>query len=210
MSGQRAMTTEPITRLLDAARMGDRDASAALFSAVYAELKKLARSHRRRWRGNETMNTTALIHEAFLKMGGSAPGEFASRRHFFATASQAMRQVLVNYAERQSAGKRGGDALRITLEEATLADDVSADELLDLDRLLKSLEADNPRRCRIVECRVFGGMTVDEVAEVLGISPATVKREWRVASAQLFRELSVSDESADPSAPESGSILYDR
>ncbi len=198
------MTSEPITRLLDAARGGDPEASNALFSAVYGELQKLAGSHRRRWRGNETMSTTALIHEAFLKLGGPTPGEFANRRHFFATASKAMRQVLVNYAEQQGTGKRGGDALRITLEEATLASDVSADELLDLDRLLTRLEADNPRRCRIVECRVFGGMTVDEVAETLGISPATVKREWQVAAAQLFRELSPSGEGSGVREPDTG------
>lgn len=198
------MTTEPITRLLDAARGGDLGASDKLFSAVYTELRKLARSHRRRWRGNPTMNTTALIHEAYLKLGGPSPQSFANRRHFFATASKAMRQVLVNYAEQWGAEKRGGEALRITLEEATLAGDVSAEELLDLDRLLRKLEADNPRRCRIVECRVFGGMTVDEVAEVLGISAATVKREWQVASALIWRELSGSPDTAARPAPEGG------
>ena len=123
------MTNEPITRLLDAARGGDRASSDALFNAVYAELQKLAHSHRRRWRGNPTMNTTALIHEAFLKLGGPTPASFANRRHFFATASKAMRQVLVNYAEQRGAEKRGGDALRITLDEATLASDVSADRM---------------------------------------------------------------------------------
>jgi RNA polymerase sigma factor (TIGR02999 family) len=191
------MTTEPITRLLDAARGGDLEASAALFSAVYAELQKLARSHRRRWRGNDTLNTTALIHEVFLKLAG--PADFANRKHFFATASKAMRQVLVNYAEQQAAAKRGGEAMRVTLEEATLISDVSAEELLDLHRTLQRLEQDNPRRCRIVECRVFGGMTVEEIAEALSISPATVKREWQVASAQIYRELG----SAQAPAPDS-------
>lgn len=195
------MTTEPITRLLDAARGGDLEASEALFSAVYAELQKLARSHRRRWRGNQTMNTTALIHEAFLKLAG--PAEFANRKHFFATASKAMRQVLVNYAEQQNATKRGGEALRVTLDEATLASEVSADELLDLHRLLAALEIENPRRCQIVECRVFGGMTVEEVAEALSISPATVKREWQVASAQIYRELGNGQVAGAP-APKSG------
>ena len=194
-------TTEPITRLLNAARSGDLDASAALFSAVYSELQALARSHRRRWRGNPTMNTTALIHEAFLKLAG--PADFANRRHFFATASKAMRQVLVNYAEQQKASKRGGEAVRVTLDEATLASDVSADELLDLHRLLTALEADNPRRCQVVECRVFGGMTIEEVAEALSISPATVKREWQIASAQLYRELQSGDASVGP-APDPG------
>jgi len=183
------MSSGPITLLLDAARRGDIKATDALFTAVYAELQNLARSHRRRWRGNETMNTTALIHEVFLKLAGQKPADFANRIHFFATASKAMRQVLVNYAEQQGAAKRGGDVLRITLDEATLAAQVSADELLDLHRLLTRLEADNPRRCHIVECRVFGGMTVEEVAEVLSVSPATVKREWQVASTQIYRQL---------------------
>lgn len=183
------MPSESITRLLDAARRGDLDATDVLFTAVYAELRTLARSHRRRWRGNQTMNTTALIHEVFLKVAGEKAMSFENRTHFYATASQAMRQVLVNYAEKQGATKRGGDALRITLDEATLASQVSPDELLDLHRVLGRLESDNPRRGRIVECRVFGGMTIDEVADALGISPATVKREWQVASAQLYREM---------------------
>ena len=184
-----SMTSEPITLLLKAAKRGDIAATDALFSAVYAELQNLAHSHRRRWRGNDTMNTTALIHEVFLKFAGQDASEFANRTHFFATASKAMRQVLVNYAEQQSASKRGGDALRITLDETTLAAQVNAHELLDLNRLLTRLEAENPRRCHVVECRVFGGMTIDEVADALSISPATVKREWQIASAQIYREL---------------------
>ena len=189
VAGTLTMISEPITLLLDAARRGDIKATDALFSAVYTELQKLARSHRRRWRGNDTMNTTALIHEVYLKLAGQSPAEFANRTHFFATASKAMRQVLVNYAEQQGAEKRGGEALRITLDEATLDAQVSADELLDLHRLLTRLETDSPRRCHIVECRVFGGMTVDEVADAMGVSPATVKREWQVASALIYRQL---------------------
>lgn len=188
------MDTGPITQLLDAARRGEAGAPQALFSAVYAELRKLARSQRRRWRGNETMNTTALIHEAYLKLHAQGVAGFENHKHFFATAAKAMRQVLVNYAEQQAAGKRGGKALRVTLDEVTLASEVSADELLDLHRLLTELEAENPRRCRIVECRVFAGMTVAEVAEVLSISEATVKREWQVASAQIFRRLELKPE----------------
>lgn len=183
------MTSEPITLLLDAARQGDAAATDALFRAVYTELKKLARSHRRRWQGNQTMNTTAIIHEVFLKFAGQKSANFANRTHFYATASQAMRQVLVNYAEQQGAMKRGGDVLHVTLDDMTLASQVSADELLDLNTLLTNLEAESPRRCRIVECRVFGGMTIDEVAEALGISAATVKREWQVASARIYRAM---------------------
>lgn len=183
------MTIEPITLLLQAAQGGDPAATSALFQTVYAELQRLAGSHRRRWRGNDTMNTTSLVHEVYLKLaGGGAPG-FANRTHFFATASKAMRQVLVNYAEQQGAGKRGGDALRVSLEESTLVTEVSPGEMLDLHRALEFLEAGDARRGRIAECRIFGGMTIDEVAEALDISPATVKREWQIASALLYSRL---------------------
>ena len=183
------MEEGPITVLLEAARCGDPQATDALFGAVYGELKKLARSHRRRWRGNETLNTTALIHEAFIKLAGQDEPAFANRTHFFATASRAMRQVLVTYAERQDAAKRGGDAVRIPLDENLLVTQATAQELLALHEVLTRLEAEHPRRCRIVECRVFGGMTVEDVAAALDISPATVKREWQVAIARLYQEL---------------------
>ena len=184
------MSAEPITRLLDAARRGDNGATNALFTAVYKELQALAQSQRRRWCGNHTMNTTALVHEAFLKLAGSTSSEFANRAHFFATASKAMRQILVNYAQAQGAEKRGGDAVRIPLEEATVESQMSADEMLDLHRVLTKLEARNARRGRIAECRMFGGMTVEEIAEALEISTATVKREWQIAAAQIYAELS--------------------
>jgi RNA polymerase sigma factor (TIGR02999 family) len=186
------MSDDSITAMLGKARAGEAAAADRLFDAVYAELKRLARSHRRRWHGNDTLNTTALIHEAYIKLAGEAAG-FANRTHFFATASKAMRQVLINYAERSTAAKRGGDARIIPLNDAALVAAASADELLSLNELLSQLEADDPRRCRIVECRVFGGMTIDEVAEALGISPATVKREWRIATARLYQQLRPAD-----------------
>jgi RNA polymerase sigma factor (TIGR02999 family) len=178
-----------ITLLLQQARAGEASAADRLFEAVYSELKRLARSHRRRWQGNDTLNTTALIHEAYLKLAGRDAAGFANRTHFFATASKAMRHVLVNYAERGGAAKRGGNAVNVPLNEAALVADASADELLALNDLLSRLEADDPRRCRIVECRVFGGMTIDEIAQALDISPATVKREWRIATARLYQQL---------------------
>lgn len=183
------MIDQPITTLLEAARSGDLPATARLFSAVYDELRVLARSHRRRWNGNETINTTALIHEAFLKLSGNQDQSFANRIHFYATASKAMRQILVNYAEQQCAAKRGGDLVHVPLEEVELLTQTTAEELLDLEQLLRQLEAEDPRRCRLVECRIFAGMTVDETADALGISPATVKRDWQIASAWLYREL---------------------
>jgi RNA polymerase sigma factor (TIGR02999 family) len=181
------MSETPITLLLDAARGGDAAATESLFNAVYAELRVLASSNRRRWRGNETMNTTALIHEVYIRLAGQENANFANRSHFFATASKAMRQVLVNYAEKQSAAKRGGDAMRVTLDETVFSTQASAEELLFLHQLLTDLEAENQRRCEIIECRVFGGMTIEEVAEAMAISPATVKREWKLGTMNLFR-----------------------
>lgn len=184
------MDDAPITVLLDAARNGEAGATESLFAAVYSELKVLARSNRRRWRGNQTMNTTALIHEVFIRLAGTKSHDFASRSHFFATASKAMRQVLVNYARDQKAKKRGGDALIITLDESVFATETSAEELLEVHQLLSDLESENSRRAKVVECRVFGGMTVDEVAEALGISAATVKREWKMGTTRLYQLLS--------------------
>ncbi len=192
------MAEPQITRLLDAARGGDASATEALFNAVYQELKGLARFNRRRWRGNATMNTTALIHEVFIKMARGAEPNFSNRTHFFATASKAMRQVLVNYATRQKAAKRGGDALRVTLDESVFATEASADELLHIHQLLTDLAKEHPRRCQIVECRVFGGMSVEETAEALGISTATVKRDWRLATAWIYEGLQTGKD------PESG------
>ncbi|HET9864136.1 MAG TPA: ECF-type sigma factor [Steroidobacteraceae bacterium] len=180
---------ESITQMLDATRAGDRDAAERLFGAVYAELRLVARSQRRRWVGNHTMNTTALIHEAFIKLAGNEGASYANRTHFYATAAKAMRQILVNYAEQQRAAKRGGDVVQVPLEEAAWITESTADELIDIERLLAKLEVEDARRCRIVECRLFGGLTVEETAEALGISPATVKREWQVTSAALYRAL---------------------
>lgn len=189
------MAEPQITRLLDAARGGDADATEALFNAVYQELKGLARSNRRRWQGNATMNTTALIHEVFIKMARGAEPSFSNRTHFFATASKAMRQVLVNYAKQQRAAKRGGDALRVTLDESIFATQASADELLHIHQLLDDLAGQHPRRSRIVECRVFGGMSVEETADALGISTATVKRDWRLATAWIYSRMQSDDSS---------------
>ncbi|MEZ5500508.1 MAG: sigma-70 family RNA polymerase sigma factor [Steroidobacteraceae bacterium] len=183
------MGSQPITLLLDAARRGEPAAANALFSEVYAELKSIARSQRRRWRGNETLNTTALIHEAFVKLSANDRRSYVNRAHFYATASKAMRHVLMNYATQQNAMKRGGDAVRVPLEDTHLDTNASAEELLALNQLLERLEQRDPRGCQIVECRVFGGMSVEETAEALGISVATVKRDWQAARDWLYREL---------------------
>lgn len=179
-----------ITQLLQLASSGDRRARDALFQSVYQELRKIARAHRRRWHGNETLNTTALIHEAFLKMAGDELADYRNRSHFFATASKAMRQILMNYAERVSAAKRGGDPVRVTLSSNMPVIEDSLDELLAINELLEQLESTNVRHSRIFECRVFGGMTIDETAVALDVSATTIKRDWALLSAWVYREMS--------------------
>lgn len=178
-----------ITTLLRSASAGDPDASNELFETVYHELRNIARAHRRNWHGNETLNTSALINEAYMRLAGKALPEFRDRTHFYATAARAMRQILINYAERVTAAKRGGNAMRVTLSGLSLDDADTLDELLHIDQLLGALEKSNVRHCRLVECRVFGGMTIDETAAALEVSPATVKRDWAVVSAWLFSEI---------------------
>jgi RNA polymerase sigma factor (TIGR02999 family) len=184
------MKPEPdITDLLRACRQDDRRALDALFELIYDQLHRIARGQRRRWRGNLTLNTTALIHEAYVKLAGQEELPWESRSHFFAVAATAMRQVLVNYAAARAAAKRGGDARKVTFEDSLIASSEKAEEVLALDEALKRLEGQNERQCRVVECRFFAGLTVEQTAEALGLSPATVKRDWGFASAWLYREL---------------------
>jgi RNA polymerase sigma factor (TIGR02999 family) len=183
------MDPSNITVLLNAASSGDPVAVEELFRTVYAELRKLAHGHRKRWSGDDTLNTTALIHEAYLKLAGSDTPQYQNRSHFYATASKAMRHILINYAEQQKAAKRGGDVVHVPFEEAALVTETTADELLHVESVLSLIEKDNPRQCRIIECRVFGGMSIEETATALGISPATVKREWQIVSTQMYEKL---------------------
>ncbi len=168
---------------------GDQQAANELFEAVYAELRRIAGSQRRRWQGNNTLNTTALIHEAFVKMAGGDAASWKNRTHFYATAAKAMRHILVSYAKRQNAGKRGGGAQHVSIDDVLVPDKATADEALALDQVLQNLERIHPRRCQIVECRFFGGMSNEETASALALSVSTVKREWKLASAWLYRSL---------------------
>lgn len=183
-----------ITRLLQAAATGDKDAGNALFESIYQELRTIARAHRRRWSGNPTLDTSALINEAYLKLAGSELADYRDRTHFFATASRAMRQVLINYAERVSTVKRGNNAEHVTLSGIAESQLTTFDDLLEIDALLTRLEAENARHCRLFECRVFGGMTIAETADALSVSPATVKRDWALVSAWVFREMQTDSE----------------
>jgi RNA polymerase sigma factor (TIGR02999 family) len=195
-----------VTKLLADLRAGDERAEADLYEAVHAELRRLARGQRRRWRGDPSLRTTALAHEAYLKLVGPEEQSWTGRSHFFAVAATAMRQILLNEARRQRAEKRGGDAPVLSLEKlrASLnegdpsgekrADDalLSAEEaelLVLLGEALDRLEEEHPRAARGVECRFFGGMTIEETAEALGVSTATVSRDWNQAKAWLYREM---------------------
>lgn len=180
------MSTE-ITLLLKAATEGDPQAVDDLFQVVYGELRTIAHSHRRRWVGDATLNTTALIHEAYVKLAGQ--DQWQDRAHFFATAARAMRHILVNYAERRRAAKRGGGGHSVPLDDALLASDGAADEMIALHQALELFEAQHGRAARVLECRFFGGLSVEETAEALSISPATVKREGRFARAWLYQRL---------------------
>jgi RNA polymerase sigma factor (TIGR02999 family) len=178
-----------ITGLLAAVRDGDRSAFDQLCERLYQELHDLARVQRSRWSGDLTMSSTALVHEAYLKLAGTDGADWQDRNHFLAVASRAMRQVLVNYAERRRAQRRGGDTVMVSLEQANPVAEDAADEVLALHEALAELEKVDERKSRIVECRFFAGLRVRETAEVLGVSVTTVEREWAVASAWLRRAM---------------------
>ena len=178
-----------VTKLLIASTEGDREAVDQLFPIVYDELQRIAHRRLRHERPDHTLGTTALVHEAYLKLVDLDQIQYKGRSHFFAVAAQAMRNILVTYAHRRNAQKRGGGQPALLLDEVNVMTPGYAAELLSLNEALKRLEAINARYGRVVECRFFGGMTVEETAEALGVSPATVKRDWTMARAWLHREL---------------------
>ena len=161
-----------------------------LIEQTYAELRKVAERYVRRER-HQSVQATELIHEAYLRMAKDAPREFQNRAHFVAIAAIAMRRFLVERARARVAAKRGGPQVQVTLDESLLAGggESAALDVIAIDRALASLDAKDPQQARIVELRYFGGLSVDETAEVLDVSPATVKRHWTFAKAWLLREL---------------------
>ena len=178
-----------VTELLLELGRGNRAVLDDLVPIVYDELRGIARRRLRSERTGHTLNTTALVHEAFLKLVQLDRIEWQSRAHFFAIAAQAMRHVLVNHALRRKRVKRGGGAVHVPLEDAPDLPVQEADRILALDEALERLTALNPRHARIVECRFFAGMSIDETAAALEISPATAKRDWVLLRAWLRREL---------------------
>lgn len=178
-----------ITRLLDQARDGDREALARMIPLVYDELRALARRQRRRTGPSETINTTALVHEAYEKLARGRK-TFADRQHFFRVAARAMRDVLVDHARAQNAQKRGGGEKPLPLDESRLVPPQEAARVLALDEALTRLASLDARQAEIVELRYFVGLTIPEAAEVLDLSAATVKRDWTAARAWLLHTLS--------------------
>jgi RNA polymerase sigma factor (TIGR02999 family) len=186
---------------------GDDEAYDSLVEQVYAEMRQQARAQRRRWKGNPSLQTTALANEAYLKLVAQDARSWASRSHFFAVAAQAMRHILINEARRKRAKKRGGTARTLSLEalrEAFGREVARAEErseiLLVLDEALERFQDVHPRAARCVECRFFSGMTIGETAEALGVSEATVSRDWSLAQAWLYREMKRLLEAGPPEA----------
>jgi RNA polymerase sigma factor (TIGR02999 family) len=175
-----------VTRLLEAAVGGDSQAMDRLVPLVYEDLRRVAHRQLDREGGGHTLQTTALVHEAYIKLATGGAMSATSRAHFLAIAARAMRQVLVDYARRRKAAKRGGGVISVTLGDEAGAADTSADDLLALDDALNQLE---PRQRQVIECRFFGGMEEKDIAEALGISERTVRRDWVKARAWLYREL---------------------
>lgn len=180
------MPSDPgeVTRLILAMRAGRDGALRELFPLVYDELRRIAR-HRRPAGPGATVSTTELVHEAYLRLFDQTHLDFNDRRHFFAVAAMAMRQIVVDRARRRSALKRGGGAVRVDLDDAPLASHDAVEDILSLDEALRRLEEMDPRLARVVELRFFGGLSVEETAEVIGLDPRTVKRDWRKARALL-------------------------
>lgn len=185
------MTDSPsdLEQLVDQARQGSEEALAALLPVVYDELRRLAASYLRRERPGQTLQPTALVHEAYLRLAKARDLSWQNRSHFLAIAANSMRQILVERARARHALKRGGAGERITLDEGRLAAPAPEVDVLALDQALTRLAALDTEQARIVELRYFGGLTIEEVAETLDRSPATVKRAWTVARAWLHREL---------------------
>ena len=188
--GTRAMADD-VTQLLVNWGNGDKAALDALAPLVYDELRRLAQSYLRRERSDHTLQGTALVNEAYLRLVDQKEVKWQNRAHFFGVAAQMIRRILVDHARGHQAAKRGAGAAKLSLDDALAVPGVGKDlNLVNLDEALKELETHDARQSRIIELRYFTGLSIEETAEVVGISPATVKREWTAARAWLFRQLS--------------------
>jgi len=184
------VNSHQITLLLVDWSKGDEVALEQLMPLVYDELRRMARRYMRRQPSGHTFQTTELIHEAYLKIAQQDKQNWQTRAHFFGVAAKAMRHILVDYARSKSSGKRGGLAQKVTLEENLIASAEHPEEIVLLDNALKQLAVLDERKSRVVEMKFFAGLNIEEIAEVLKISPETVKRDWRFSRNWLLRELS--------------------
>jgi RNA polymerase sigma factor (TIGR02999 family) len=175
--------------LLSALTRGDDGAASKLIPVVYAELRRLAGSYMRKERADHTLQATALVHEAYLKLVEQRSVNWQSRAHFFGVAAQLMRRILIDHARGHTRQKRGGDDQKVSLDEALIFSEQQADELLAVDDSLNQLAKIDPRQAKVVEMRFFGGLSIEEAAEALQVSPKTVKRDWSVAKAWLYADL---------------------
>lgn len=185
---------ENITKLLLDWRAGDRLAFDELVPLVQTELKRLARNYMRRQRVGHTLQTTALVNEAFIRLVDSDKVNWQDRNHFFAISAQLMRRILVDAARRKNSQKRGGERVQVTLDDRLNVSDEKETDLIALDDAMALLSKLNPRHSQIVELRYFGGLTEEEIAETLGVSSRTIRRDWNLARAWLFRELNQTDQ----------------
>lgn len=190
----RSPAPDHVTQLLIACSDGNPDAFNQLFPLVYEELRRLAHHYMTQERPGHTLQTTAVVHEAYLRLIDQKHVQWHNRAHFFAIASQMMRRILITHAQSHAYAKRGGGALKVSLDEAAILSPERATELIALDEALTSLTAIDSRRSQVVELRFFGGLDNEEIAEVLKISPNTVTRDWNVAKAWLYREMNKEQE----------------
>ena len=179
-----------VTELLQGWRSGDTKALDDLLPLVYKELRRLARGQLRRERPDHTLQSAALVNEAYLRLVGMKAPQWESRNHFFAIAATVMRQVLVDYARRRRAGKRGDGIFRVSVSEASEKSPQADVDVIALDEALQALTKIDPRQARVVELRFFGGLSLEEISNALQIGPATVQRDWTAARAWLHREMS--------------------
>ncbi|HKV33923.1 MAG TPA: sigma-70 family RNA polymerase sigma factor [Pyrinomonadaceae bacterium] len=183
----RGALREDVTQLLAAWGKGDKSALDKLLPLVHAELRRIARRQMSQERDGHTLQATALVNEAYLRLAGQQGYEWQNRAHFFAVCAQVMRHVLIDHARAHARDKRGGGAIQVSLDEAAALAGQPAEHLLALDDALHFLESVDPQKGKIVELRYFGGLSIDETAEILNISPRTVRREWQRSKAWLYR-----------------------
>src|ERR671936_1662824 len=184
-----SVSQQRVTQLLQQWSHGDDAALAELTPLIYEELRRLAHHYMEGERPGHTLQTTALVNEAYLRLADQTNPNWQSRAHFFAVAARAMRQILVSYARTQQAQKRGGDAHKVDLDEAALVSPEESKQIVDLHEALEQLSALDSRKAQIVELKYFGGLNYDEIAEVLKISRITVRRDWEFAKVWLYTEL---------------------